>query len=420
MDNLCFTGSNQSEEKTNDVLTFPLIVPNQDEINSIPPIPTPISMMPHKIHTVMINSCCITLYKSSNKDVLFRIEALEEDDKWVLDLTVDSLQGQECKEIVRQFPVLFEKLFITGKLSIIVDPYNNCLYCSLNGDVISATVCLSRVIENESTAMVKKIHRLEAKILNIEETITKTNAQILALTNQLSISQREAKYINFTKLDKEKLSKLLWTRDVEFKKYANEQHNTTRKDCCEKFLTQQGKTDELWWLTIMHSEGWELVDCDLDRRQDKEFVKHCKFARISIPSIYRKYTIGAENYDGDNIILRKRVLGHVYSSTLFYTEYTEWNEASFATGFVSGKKNKKSKNRFADTKEEESIPKSNKDKPKNESEKDSENESETDESTGKKPAIKTQKLGVISTEKPLKIIPKTTKTVEIEDEDFDE
>jgi len=278
-----------------------------------------------KLHTIEVDyetevDLCnirIDLYKSDVKNVLFRIEARDDSErKWVLDLKIENLDGQSCQPIIRQFPTLFERLFQQECCSVCngeeLRSTDSNMELEFTGDIMSVKLTLGRIVESEAETTAKTIRKQSATIANLQEenkNLMERLEKLEKLCAGLKKSSHPPKYIDFNGLDREKLEKLLWDKDPEFKKYVSNQHNTTRKECFNKFCQSQGRSDQVWWLSVMYSEGWELVDCEFQTGTPHPI--NCRFNKV-VPKAYRKYFIDSSIKSDSTLLVKHLTNGITY------------------------------------------------------------------------------------------------------------
>jgi hypothetical protein len=119
-----------------------------------------------EIHSVNIKQFHISLYKSLETDVLFKIRAADDEDKWILDLKLEHFNGQECQEMIGSFPKLFEKLFKSGIGSVMLSGTN--MICKFESNMMSAEFVLDKVIESEDLLLKKRLRKHEIALDGLE------------------------------------------------------------------------------------------------------------------------------------------------------------------------------------------------------------------------------------------------------------
>jgi len=179
-----------------------------------------------KRHTLKLVDFVIDLYKSDAKNVLFRIEAHNKEDKWAVDLTAEHLTGQSCKAMICEFPELFERLF---KLGDLVHCARDDLTLKLEGDIMAVDVVLKKVTESTEKIMQKqsmKIAALEKKHDELAGELTAIGMNVVSLSEMIEsmsrIIREQSELIRNLRTENESIAKRLEKTNIELRNSCTE------------------------------------------------------------------------------------------------------------------------------------------------------------------------------------------------------
>jgi uncharacterized coiled-coil protein SlyX len=198
-----------------------------------------VSLDETEIHTIQKDNFRITLYRTHIKDMIYRIEATDGDDKYNSGIDIDHFTGQECKECIRACPILLEKLFKIGSVNILVGGEN--MICEFEGNIISAKITLVRVVETQIELMMKKINRQDVENSKLRIRNEELNNEVKSLVENMK------KFSDSVDLLHGRISDVCESR---FESKYNEEYSEldgkiqVLTQCMKKFETEKLATDQ--------------------------------------------------------------------------------------------------------------------------------------------------------------------------------
>jgi hypothetical protein len=198
-----------------------------------------VSLEETEIHTIQKDNFRITLYRTHIKDILYRIDATDGDDKYSSRIDIGHFNGQECRECIQACPMLLEKLFKIGTVNILIR--NENMICEFEGNIISAKITLARVVETQIELMMKKINRQDMENSKLRIRNEELNNEVKSLVENMK------KFSDSVDLLHERLSEINESR---FESKYNEEYSEldgkiqVLTQCMKKFETEKLATDQ--------------------------------------------------------------------------------------------------------------------------------------------------------------------------------
>jgi len=109
----------------------------------------------------------VTLHKTFIQGALYRVEGSDTEDKYELILLLSHFNGQECKDYISSCPKFIEKLFQSKLCRILTK--DSQMICQFDGDILSATITLQKIIEPPFEALMTTVKKQEKKIAELQE-----------------------------------------------------------------------------------------------------------------------------------------------------------------------------------------------------------------------------------------------------------
>jgi len=109
----------------------------------------------------------VALHKTFIQGALYRVEGSDSEDKYELILLLSHFNGQDCKDYISGCPKFIEKLFQSKLCRILTK--DSQMICQFDGDILSATITLQKVIEPPFEALITTVKKQEKKIAELQE-----------------------------------------------------------------------------------------------------------------------------------------------------------------------------------------------------------------------------------------------------------
>jgi hypothetical protein len=138
---------------------------------------------PTQISEISDKKFRVTLHKTYINNALYRVQGSDEEDQYESHIHVSHFDGQECKDLIRGYPAIIEKLFKNERCNISIT--DSSMICEFRDVIIPVRITLSKVAETHIEKMDKTIRKQERKIAELRDENKQLNIITGNMTNQI-------------------------------------------------------------------------------------------------------------------------------------------------------------------------------------------------------------------------------------------